>query len=166
MEEVKKHPPYKEAVEQILGRFDQTGYGTIITDEEFDAYMSIVPPEGNMTYSQFTAIEMERLQRYQAIEVLLEEHSICLVRSKSIPGFEILSPRDQIKAAYDKRMAKVRRELNKAASALSNVNHELLTMEEEKERQNKMVRAAFVKMALNKRKIMLVAPKEKKRIAE
>ena len=167
MEEVKKHPAYKEAVQQIVKRFHADGYGTIILDAEFDAFMSIKEPSGNMSYAQYKAIETERLQRYKALEVLLENHNICMIRSKAVPGFEILPPKDQIKTGYDRRMAKVRRELNRAASALSNVNHTLLTMEEENERQQKMVRAAFIKGAINKRRIELVErvkPPEKKEI--
>jgi len=164
MEEVKKHPAYVEAVERIVERFHVGGYGVIITDAEFDAFMSIKEPSGNIPYSQYKAIETERLHRYKAIEVLLEDHNICMIRSKAVPGFEILPPKEQIKTAYDRRMAKVRRELNKAASALSNVNHELLTMEEESDRQSKMVRAAFIKGAINKRKIELVRPQERKAI--
>jgi hypothetical protein len=166
MEETKKHPAYKEAIEQIVKRFNMEGYGTIITDAELDAFMSVTEPSGNMTYGQYKAIEMERLQRYKAIEVLLEDHNICMIRSRAVPGFEILPPKDQIKTAYDRRMAKVRRELNRAASALSNVNHALLTMEEENDRQQKMVRAAFIKGAINKRKIEIVRPPEKKQITE
>ena len=164
MEETRKHPAYKEAVDQIVKRFHMDGHGTIITDAEFDAFMSIKEPSEKMSYSQYKAIETERLQRYKAIEVLLENHNICMVRSKAVPGFEILPPKDQIKTAYDRRMAKVRRELNRASSALSNVNHTLLTMEEENDRQQKMVRAAFIKGAINKRKIELVRPQEKKEI--
>jgi len=165
MEEAKKHPAYKEAVEQIVKRFHVGGYGVIITDAEFDAFMSVTEPSGNLPAAKWKALEMERLQRYKAIEVLLEDHNICMLRSKAVPGFEILPPREQIKTAYDRRMAKVRRELNKAASALSNVNHELLTIDEENDRQNKMVRAAFIKGAIKKRKIEIVRPPEKKEIA-
>jgi len=166
MEEVKKHPAYMEAIDRIVERFHVGGYGVIITDAEFDDFMSIKEPSGNLTYAQYKAIETERLQRYKAIEVLLEDHNICMIRSKAVAGFEILPPKDQIKTAYDRRMAKVRRELNKAASALSNVNHELLTMEEENERQQKMIRAAFIKGAINKRKIEIVRPQERKAIAQ
>ena len=165
MEEVKKHPAYKEAAEQIVKRFEVGGYGIIITDSEFDAFMSVTEPSGSLPAAKWKAIEMERLQRYKAIEVLLEDHNICMVRSKAVPGFEILPPKEQIRTAYDRRIAKVRRELNKASSALSNVNHELLTMEEESERQQKMVRAAFIKGAINKRKIEIVRPVERKAIA-
>lgn len=166
MSEMKKHPAYKEAIDRIVKRFHESGYGIIITDEEFDDYLSISAPVGSMTYRTFKSIEAERLQRYKAIELLLNEHNICLNRSKTVPGFELLPPRDQISVAYEKRMNKVRRELNKAASALNNVNHALLTMEEEADRQKKMMRAAFIKGAINKRKIELVKPEEKKAITE
>lgn len=165
MEEVKKHPAYVEAVEQIVKRFHSDGYGTIITDAEFDAFISIKEPSGMMTAAQFKSIEMERLQRYKAIEVLLEDHNICMIRSKAVPGFEILPPKEQIKTAHDRRFKRMRRELNKMASVLANVNHEMLTMEEENDRQNKMIRAAFIKGAINKRKIEIVRTEQRKAIA-
>lgn len=164
MDDTKKHPPYKEAVEKIIERFESNGYGTIITDAEFDAFMSIVQPTGGMTYDQFKQIELERLQRYKAIEVLLEDHDICMIRSKAVPGFEILPPKDQIVTAYNKRYDRMRRAVAKALSILSNVNHAALTVDEENERQKKLIRASFIKGAINKRKIEIVRPEEKKQI--
>ena len=165
MDDTKKHPPYKEAVEKIIERFESNGYGTIITDAEFDAFMSIVQPTGGMTYDQFKQIELERLQRYKAIEVLLEDHDICMIRSKAVPGFEILPPRDQIVLAHNKHYARMRRAVAKALSVLSNINHAALTAEEENERQKKLIRTSFIKGAINKRKIEIVRPEEKKQIA-
>ena len=164
MEETKKHPAYKAAMDKILERFDSEGYGIIITDRELDEYMSINVPEGQMSYDDFRAIEMERLQRYKAIEELLSDHNMCLIRSKAVAGFEILPPKDQIRTAYEKRMAKVRRELNKAAASLTNINHELLTMEEESERQQRLIRSAFINNAIRKRKIQIVHTKDQKMI--
>ena len=163
---VRKHPGYKEAIDQIVKRFQKEGYGIIITDEEIDEYMSIEKPSGAMTYEQYKAIEMERLQRYRAIESLLNEYNICLVRSKEQPGFEVLSPKDQVTRAFDKRMTKVRRELNRAQAALMNVNHALLSMDEEGERQKKIMRAAFIKSAMNKRKLSVINLDEKKLIEQ
>lgn len=164
--EVRKEPAYREAMERILSRFDQGGYGVIITDDEFDSYMAISIPKKEMSYSDFKKIEMERLQRYRAIEELLSEHNVCLVRSKAVSGFELLPPKDQITIAFDRRMAKVRRELNRAHQSITNVNHELLSAEEEADRQKKMVRSAFIRCAINKRKIVLPEAKEPKKLNE
>ena len=162
MEETKKHPAYKAAMDKIIERFDHEGYGIIITDKELDSYMSINIPEEKISYDDFRAIEMERLQRYRAIEELLLDHNICLIRSKAVAGFEILPPKDQIRTAYEKRMTKVRRELNKAAASLTNINHELLTMEEESERQKRLIRSAFINNAIRKRKIQIVHTQNQK----
>lgn len=164
MNDIKKHPGWKEAIERILQRFEEGGYGMIITDEEFDSYMSIKKPEGMVNYEQFKTFETERLQRYKALEILLNEHHICLVRSKGVPGFELLPPKEQIKTGYDKRMKKVRRELNKAMMAITNIDHSLLSMGEEAERQTKIQRTAFIKCSLNKRKLKVVPTEEKKQI--
>ena len=164
MEETKKHPAYKAAMDKIIERFDHEGYGIIITDKELDSYMSINIPEEKISYDDFRAIEMERLQRYRAIEELLLDHNICLIRSKAVAGFEILPPKDQIRTAYEKRMTKVRRELNKAAASLTNINHELLTMEEESDRQQRLIRSAFINNAIRKRKIQIVHTQDQKMI--
>jgi len=166
MNEIKREPAWKEAIEKIRKRFEDGGYGILITDEEFDAYLSIKKPEGSFTYEQFKSYETERLQRYKALEVLLDEHNICLVRSNAIPGFELLPPKEQVKRGYERRMVKVRRELNKAQKAIMNVDHTLLSLEEEAERQRKIMRTAFIKCAINKRKFEIVAPKEQKQISD
>lgn len=61
MKEIKKFPAYKEAVDQIVKRFHAEGYGIIITDEEFDSFMSIKTPLESMTYNEYKALETERL---------------------------------------------------------------------------------------------------------
>lgn len=151
---IKKHPAYKEAVEQIIKIFEEKGYGAIITDDEFDGFLSIEhQPDQLMTDEQYKTLSLERLGRYAAIKELLEEYCICLSRQKDIDGFEIVHPRDQVQTVHDKAMAKVRRGLHKAAVILSNLDHTLLTMEEEKNRQARIIRNAFVKGALSRKRI-------------
>jgi hypothetical protein len=161
---VKTHPPYREAVERILERFQESGYGTIITDEDFDRYMSIEQPEGLLTYEQYKGLEIERLQRYKAIELLLYECGMCLSRSKVVPGFEILPPSDQIKSAYDKAMRKFQGALKKAAIILLSADPLMLTAEQEAERQRKAQRIAFLIGAGRKRRFEIVGAQPKKKI--
>jgi hypothetical protein len=153
MEEVKKHPAYKEAIDRIIERFESDGYGCFISDQDFDRYMSIDPPIGQMTYAKFKHIEMERLQRYAAIEKLLVDHNICLMRSKTQDGFDIVSPRDQINLEYGKRMKKAKKELSRAFVALTNIQYEMLTMEEGLDRERKIMKAAFIKSAMNRKSV-------------
>jgi len=47
-----------------------------------------------------------------------------------------------------------------------NVNHALLSMDEEGERQKKIMRAAFIKSAMNKRKLSVINLDEKKLIEQ
>lgn len=164
--DIKKEPPYKEAVERIVQKFEESGYGIIITDEEFDRFLSIDKPEGEMSYSSFRGLELERLQRYKAIESLLVDHNLCLVRSKAVLGFELLPPREQLNDAVKRRMGKVRTDLQKVHSLLININHSLLSVEEEQDRQRKLTRMGFVKCALNKRKIELPQAKSPKELKE
>lgn len=49
---IKKHPPYKEAIEKILTKFEKEGYGCLITDDEFEEYLSIGKKELK-TYEDF-----------------------------------------------------------------------------------------------------------------
>lgn len=154
MQQTKQHPAFREAVARILDVFETKGYGAIILDEEFDQYMSLPKPPDMASYKQFRDYEMDKLQRYRAISILLEDHNICLIRSTEIQGFEILPPKMQVSVAYEKRMERVRRELRKAAVTLANIDHTLLTMEEEQDRQNKMSRTAFLKTASSRRKMI------------
>jgi len=166
MNELKKHPGWKDAIDKILKRFEEGGYGIIITDEEVNSYLSLKKPEGQLSYDEFKQFDLERMQIYKSLEILLEEHNICLIRSKSTHGFELLPPKDQIKIAFDKRMTKVRRELNKAQMAIVNIDHTLLSITDEADRQRKLTKTAFIRCAINKRKFEIVAPKEQKQIAE
>ena len=93
MDNLKKHPAWKEAVEKILARFDEGGYGTIITDDEFDSYLSIKKPEGQFSYEVFKRFETDRLQRYQSLDVLLKDHNICLHRSFECIVCKVCLPR-------------------------------------------------------------------------
>jgi len=159
---VKKHPPWRQAIEKILEKFDREGYGCLITDDEFVDYLSLNLEEVK-TAEDLKRYNLLMLQRYAAIERLLCDHDLCLQRSKGNNGFEILSPQDQITKGYDKRMGKLRKELNNLVKVVTNVNHQLLSMEEERDRQLKIVKGAWVKSALNKRKFELPL-EEKKQI--
>jgi len=161
---LKKEPAYKEAIDKILMRFDEGGYGIIITDTEMDSYLSLVPVNDESRASDLRKYQLARLQAYKAIDALLCDHSICLVRSKAVEGFELLHPRDQIKVSYERRMVKMRQQLNRAAMALNNINAGLLSIEEESDRQRKMIKSAFVRMAVNKRKIELPPAEELKKL--
>ena len=153
--ELKKEPPWKNAVEKIREKFEQDGYGCLVTDDDFLGYLSISNPINCKNWHDARKIQLEMLQMYKSIDVLLDDYNICLMRSPGNNGFEILAPKDQISRGYDKKMAKLRKELNKIQRVLVNVNHEVLSLEEERERQLKIVKTGFIKSAANKRRLEL-----------
>jgi len=161
---IKKHPAYLEAVSQIIKIFNDEGYGAVIKDVDFDRFMSIPPPPTQLTYMEWQSLQMERLQKYEAIEHLLDEYDICLIRKTRQGGFVILHPRDQIIDAFDKRIKRAMRELDKAAQAVRNCRSEALSSEEQLERDKRMLRAAFIKTAMKKRKLSIVPADETKKL--
>lgn len=161
--EIKKHPPWKQAIDKILEKFEREGYGCLITDDEFYEYLSLDIKEIK-TAEDYKKFSLLTLQRYTAIERLLCDHDIYLQRSPGNNGFEILSPKDQITKGYDKRMERFRKELNKLTKVVTNVNYEFLSMDEERDRQLKIIKSSMVKTALNKRKFEL--PLEEKKMIE
>lgn len=158
---IKKHPPWKEAIDKILEKFEREGYGCLVSDDEFIQWLSLDQREIK-TVDEFKKYNLQMLQRYVTIEKLLSDHNICLQRSLGNNGFEILSPQDQITRGYDRKMTKLRKELNNLVRVVTNVNHELLSLEEERDRQLKILKGAMVKNAINKRKLEL--PLEQKKL--
>jgi hypothetical protein len=162
VQKIHKYPPYVEAVERILERFDKDGYGVIITDQEFDEYMGIEQPQGLLSAATWEKLQLERLKRYKSIEMMLDQHHVCLVRSKMLPGFEILHPRDQVSYAHKKEMDRIKKRLKRATMILMNIDQSLLTMEEEADRQRQMMKMAFIKSATTKRKFEVLPTPVKK----
>lgn len=150
--QIKKEPAYKEAVDRILERFESEGYGAHISDEEFDRYLSIIQPIEKMAYGEFRKLELERLQRYQAIEELLIEHNICLIRAKKIAGFQIVAPREQITIAFERRWDKVKLQIRKTGEVLLCLDNEKLNQDEKDDLQRKMAKVGFLKAAVKRRK--------------
>lgn len=159
--ELKKHPAWKNAVEKILEKFEAEGYGCFISDDEFVSWMSL-DIQNVKTIDDFKRYNCSMLQRYAAIDQLLADYDMCLQRVRGSNGFQILTPSDQITKGYDHRMTKLRKELNKLTKTITNVKHEFLSLEEERDRQLKILKGAMVKSALNKRKLEL--PTEEKKL--
>lgn len=163
--DTKKHPSWREAVDRILDRFEAEGYGMIVTHEELLEYLSMRKPDiSKLTWDDIKKWDLELLkQRQTTIDRLLEDHSLCLY---SIPGkgYEVLHPSEQIGKGFEKHAIKFRRALNKAMSALTNIDSTGLSLEQEQERGQKMKRVAFIAMASRKRKIGIL-PESKKQIS-
>ena len=158
---IQKHPAYKAAIDRITEIFLERGYGAIVTDEEFDAFMSIKKPEDHMSYEAFQKFTLDRLQRYRAIEALLSDHNICLMRREGV-GFEILHPRDQVTKAANKHLKKVARHMATAMKSLTNVLCGELSIEENAARELKVARLAFMRAAMAGRKLHVLTDDDKK----
>lgn len=160
--ETKKHPSWREAVERILDRFEVEGYGMIVSHEDLLEYLSMERPDiKKLTWNDIKKWDLELLrQRQTAFDRLMEDHSLYLF---SVPGkgYEVLHPGDQVSRGFERYATKFRRALNKAMCTLTNIDSTLLSMEQEREREQKMKRVAFITMASRKRKIGVLPGNDK-----
>ena len=158
--QVKKHPPWKQALDKIRERQEQEGYGFFISDNEIDEMLSIKAPTGICTVEEYDKYECQRLQIYETIKKLLRNYDICLYIYFGSDGFVVLHPNDQVTVAYPKQRAKTMRELRQCYFLLSNIANDLLSTENEVKRNEELVRLEFARRGLNKRKLTLVENKK------
>ena len=155
-----RYPEWKEARDRILSRVQLEGYGILISMQELHDYMEMKPPG---TIEQYKKYQFQWLGNVENLkDSLLEEHNICMMNSRG-EGYIVCTPDDQVSKAYTKIMKKARLALRKAINTLTNVNQDLLSNEGSKIRLENMAKVAFIKQAMNKRKIELEP--EKKQIA-
>jgi len=153
MSDTKKHPGWKNAAEIILERFDQEGYGILFSDKELDNMLDIQKPRFG-SYDAFQKFQFERLMHTENLkEYLLAEYNLCLenVRGK---GYMLMCPDDQVMKTSRRYMVLARRKINKMVSVLTHVDMESLSDAGQQEQIALMGRAAFVRSAMNKRKLL------------
>jgi len=162
----KQYPAYKEAATQIVKRVEKEGYGFVIEHEEIRKMLCVELPDdskGQEAYKAYTWALCEEVVSLQ--ELLLDEHYIYLLNVRGF-GYQVLSPPEQIRKGFSKHAQKMRVQLNKALKAVVNVNRELLTIEDEKERQEKITKMTFIRRAIMKRKILPFEPRQIKEIED
>ena len=145
-----KYPEWKEAKDRILDRVQLEGHGILISMQELHDYMEISPPP---TVDEYKKYQFQWLGNVENLkDSLLEEHNICMMNSRG-EGYIICTPDDQVSKAYAKIMKKAWLALRKAMNTLTNVKQDLLSNEGSKIRLENMAKVAFIKQAMNKKKI-------------
>ena len=151
--ETKKHPAWKNAIEIILKRFDTKGYGIVFSDEEINEMLEIKKPEFG-SYDSFQKFQLERMSQLESLkEVLLENSSLCLESLRG-NGYILMHPDDQVQIVAKKFFKHARNKIKRATAVLINVNYELLSSDVKQKQLDMLGKTAFIKAAMNKRKLI------------
>jgi hypothetical protein len=163
MEMTKAYPGWKNALEKILIRVKLEGYGVIFSHEELLALMDIQIPQV-ATLQELQKYQLETLSSVENLkDTLIEEYSLYLMNIRGV-GYQILHPNDQVDKAPKKHLKKMRKELTRAMTSLTNVHAELLDYDRSQARVRGLARLAFIRAAINKKKIF-IDEKEQLKIA-
>ena len=157
MQQTTKYPEWKEARDRILERIQMQGYGILVSMQELHDYMDMKPPNTIDEYKKYQFKWLGSVENLK--DSLLEEHNVCMMNSRG-EGYIVCTPDDQVSKAYTKIMKRARFALRKAINTLTNVNQDLLSSEGSKVRLDNMAKVAFIKQAMNKRKITTEKPLE------
>ena len=104
--EPKKHPGWKNAVEIILKRFDEEGYGILFSNQELFEMFDIKQPTYS-SYEDFQKFCFERLDHMENLKIeLLEAYNICMSNMRG-NGYVLLHPDDQVTKEAKKKMEKL-----------------------------------------------------------
>ena len=151
--EIKKHPAWKNASEIILARFDKEGYGIMFSDNEINEMLEINKP-GYGSFDAFQKFQLERLNQLENLKIaLLENENLCLENSRG-NGYMLMHPNDQIDKTAKRFHKLARNKINRMVSVLTNVDNESLSIDCRRQQMDMLGKAAFIKAAMNKRKIL------------
>ena len=150
--ETTKHPGWKNAVEIILKRFDKEGYGIVFSEKEILDMLELEKPSG--TYAEYQQFDLEKLSQLNSLKkTLLEDANLCL-DSAGNRSYMIMHPDDQINKTAQKYCKHARNKINRMATILTCVDNEALSMDGKQKQIDLLGRAAFIRAAMNKRKII------------
>jgi len=151
--ETKKFPGWRNALEIVMVRFEKEGYGILFSEIELLSMMDIKKPDV-ASYDAFQNFQLDKLQAFDKLRVeLLEEFNICLENSRG-EGYIIMHPADQVTKIANKYFRQSRKKINRMIKTLTNVDNDQLGQHEQMHRLNQLGKAAFIKSAMNKRKIV------------
>lgn len=152
LKSLRKYPAWQNAVDVILERFQSEGFGMVVTHDELDALLELKKPvHGN--YEQYKKYHLQRLNSTSNIKrTLLEEYQLCFENVKE-EGYMIVPPAEQVKTVHEKRLKTIRKALNQAMKNLFYVQEELLSLEENRQRNDSLAKLAWVQAGLRKKKI-------------
>lgn len=153
LDKTKKSPGWKNALEYILGRFDEEGYGFLVSHEELEFWLDI-GPEPPLTVDS-KKWGMEKLNNVSPlIRCLRDEHNICLLSVQS-EGYVVLTPDDQVEKGVDHHLKKARKALANATATAVNVDVDNLSDQGKAIQMRNILKIGHVRAAFNKRKFEL-----------
>jgi hypothetical protein len=140
------YPAWKEA----LKLWNHT-WGDTVPHEWFYEAFGLEPIRDDMTVKQAEAIKLKFLGQFTPFrQALLEDRQMWL---DSVPGYgyEVVTPGEQSRRAYESRMRNVAKELRDMARQLQHVNIGLLSNDERRENADLLARHAGLIRALRSR---------------
>lgn len=151
--ETKKHPAWKNAIEIILKRFDEDGYGIMFSDAEILLMLELERPSVG-TYDDFQTFNLDKLAQLESLKKeLLESSNLCLENSRG-NGYMLMHPDDQVTKTSQKYYRHARKKMNRMVSVLTYIDNDALSQEGKQKQINQLGKAAFIRAAMNKRKII------------
>ena len=157
--ETKKHPAWKNAMEMILNRFDEEGYGIMFSSQNLLDMLDMEKPNYG-SFDEFQNFQLERLNQIESLKsALLEDSNLCLENSRG-NGYMIMHPNDQVSKTSDKYYRQSRKKINRMISVLTCVDSSSLSQDGQQKQINMLGRAAFIKAAMNKRKVLPTVEKK------
>jgi hypothetical protein len=150
---VKKHPEWLEAAEQIKQRVADEGYGFLLTLEELQAMLDVETVEDDDTAAKLKKTQFDMLQKMEALkDMLLYDHCIYLHNERG-KGYRAMMPDEQVDKGYNATWDRVRAKLRKAIAILRYVDEQSLTDRGRGTRDHNLIKTVFVQSAMNKRKL-------------
>jgi len=165
---IKLYPGWKEAADRILKRWENEGYGILISFQELHGYMDITEPR-NGTSAQWKSYSFEVLQATENLKkYLLEEHLLHLENVRG-QGYMVLHPNDQVTIAANKLFKKAMFKVNQTIKLLTHVDMSSLSEEGKQSQLLQLEKAAWLKASFRGKrkfpgpqdKLKLVGPEEK-----
>lgn len=140
------YPAWREA----LRRWPLAGltWGDTIPHEWLYEAFNLQPIEDDMTVKQAEVIRLKFLGQFESFRrALLEEHRMDLVSVRGY-GYEIVTPAEASRRAYDEEMHEVRKAIRNLARRLRYVPLAQMTDEQRRENADLLARAASLRRLL------------------
>ena len=146
IEDADLHPAWREALRQ----WPNSGYtwGDQIPHAWFYEAFNLPPIEDGMTVKQAETIRLKFLSQFESFRrALLEECRMDLVSVRGY-GYEIVTPAEASRRAFDEEMHEIRKAVRNLARRLCYVPTGQLTDEQRRENADLMARAAGLRRTL------------------
>lgn len=146
IEDLEVYPAWREA----LRRWPTSGYawGDQIPHAWFYEAFNLEPIHDGMTVKQAETIRLKFLGQFESFRrALLEDHRMDLVSVRGY-GYEIVTPADASRRAFDEEMHEIRKAVRNLARRLLYVPTAQLTDDQRRENADLLARAAGLRRTL------------------